>query len=134
MGASVSQVDPANADSEEGGYLENCLLPEFFRVKDTGVSCTGLLSPPNRDDLEGGQCVVQKHAWKAEGAMDGPGWSWCWNGRLKKKSPFISQGMGSSGQFSQAHRGLEGAAGSLGEGVRSKEEEYGDPWVDSVNL
>lgn len=48
------QVDPANADSEEGGYLENCLLPEFSRVKDTGASCTGLLSPPNRDDLERG--------------------------------------------------------------------------------
>lgn len=94
MGASVSQVDSGNADSEEGGYLENCLLPEFFRVKDTEASCTGLLSPPNRDDLEGGQCVVQRHAWKAEGAVDGPGWSWCWNGRLKKKVPFHLTGHG----------------------------------------
>lgn len=61
MGASVNQLDPANADSEEGGYLEDGLLPEFFRVKDTGASCTGLLSPPNRDDLERGLCPMRLH-------------------------------------------------------------------------
>lgn len=77
--------------------------------------------------------MVQSHAWEAEGAVDGPGWSWCWNGRLKM-SPFISQGMGSSGQFSQAHGGLEGAAGSLGGGVRWEEGDYGGSWVDTVNL
>lgn len=104
MGASVSQVDPANADSEEGGYLENCLLPEFFRVKDTGASCTGLLSPPNREDLEGGQCVVQRHAWKAEGVVDGPGWSWCWNGRLKKSPLSSRRAWGAVGSF---HKHIE---------------------------
>lgn len=54
--------------------------------------------------------------------------------QAKKKSPFISQGMGRGGQFSQARGGLEGAAGPLGGGVRSEEEDYGGPWMDSVNL
>lgn len=47
--------------------------------------------------------VVQSHAGEAEGAVDGPGWPWCWNGRLKK-SPFISQGTGAVGSF---HKHME---------------------------
>lgn len=53
---------------------------------------------------------------------------------LAKKVPFHLTGHGSSGQFSQAHGGLEGTAGSLGGGVRGEEGGYGGSWVDSVNL
>lgn len=55
------------------------------------------------------------------------GWSWLamvleWQA---KKVPFHLTGHGSGGQFSQAHGGLEGAAGSLGGGVRNEEGDYG---------
>lgn len=63
------------------------------------------------------ECVMQSQAWEAEGAVDGPAWSWSWNVR-QNNFPFISQGMGSGGQFSQVLKGA--AEGSLGGWVRGE--------------
>lgn len=110
-----------------------------LQSEDTGVSCTGLLSVPNRD-LE--VCVQCACTWKPEaediesrmrgaeprsGGRGSCGWSWLamvleWQA---KKSPLSSHRARSRGQFSQAHGGLEGAAGSLGGGVRNEEGDYG---------
>lgn len=44
------------------GCLENCLLLEFFRFKDTGASYTGaLLSLKGQGDLERSQCAMSLH-------------------------------------------------------------------------
>lgn len=67
-------------------------------------------------------------AWKVEGAVDSPGWSWCWNGRLKKSPLSSHRAWGAVGSF---HKHVEAWREQQGPW---EEEDYGGPWMDSVNL
>lgn len=67
-------------------------------------------------------------AWKIEGAVDSPGWSWYWNGRLKKSPLSSHRAWGAVGSF---HKHVETWREQQGPW---EEEDYGGPWMNSVNL